>query len=480
MTDAVVPDAERSSPLARLFTAYAGLQVLLALASLVRNKVTAINLGPAGYGEFAQLMNVNALLVAGASLGLGVALGRNLAVTDDRAIRRATLGTALTVTTVVSSVVSLITLATVLGGMFLPLAALPSGPVTTAAAVVAVVAVPITCIQGVYIAALQGLLDAKGMARSRGVAVAAATVLAIPLIVIWGLVGAVASALLIALFTSVALAARLRTLGYSPLSLTWSTPAMKALLALGLTSTASAVAHAGADVVSRGITLASVGTKANGLIQAPVSVTALLQGVLLGSIGAISIAVVARASGPAQMRQELQRMLDFLVPFAVLGFAALGALAPLVLRLLFSNAFAEAHALFLPVLLYQFTVVLYWIFGSPLLAAGRVGLWLALELIGAAAKVALAWWLVPMLGMEGLPLSLLLFALLHLALNIVGLRRALGITIAASRYAAVTLGATAIAACWWLPPLGLLGMGAATVILAATLAVCLRTFRLHR
>ena len=315
------------------------------------------------------------------------------------------------------------------------------------------------------------------MARSRGVAVVSATLISLPLIIVWGLVGAVISAMLIAAFTAVALAVRLHALGYSPLRFRWASPAVKPLLALGLASTASAVAHGASDVVSRGITLTNVGAKANGLIQAPVSVTGLLQGVLLGSVGAMSVAVVARASGSAEVRHELHRMLDFVIPFAALGFAVLGATAPLILRVLFSEAFAGAEGLFLPILLYQYTVVLYWIIGSPLLAAGRAGLWLSLELIGAGVKVALTWWLVPILGMEGLPISLVLFALLHLALNILVVDRALGITVAPSRYAGFALGAATIAACFWLPSLGPLGVAATATVIGATVAICVHTFR---
>lgn len=475
------PPTEPAVPnrLAQLFTAYAGLQLLLALASLVRNKVTAVSLGPAKFGEFAQLVNVSGLLVAAAGLGMGVALGRNVAVTNDLQVRRANLGTALTLTAIVSIAVSIVALTTVLAGVFLPSAGLPTGRETSVAAVIAVAAVPITCIQGLYIAALQGLLDADGMARWRGLAVAAATVAAVPLILLWGLVGAVASALLLALFTAVALGIRLRRLDYSPLHLRFDPSVTKALLALGMASAASGLAHAAADVISRGITLATAGTTANGLIQAPLSVTSLLQGVLLGTIGAMSVAVVARASGPVQMRGELLRILDFVLPIAVLGFAGLGALAPLVLRLLYTEAFSDAYPLFLPILLYQYIAVLYWILGSPLLAAARARLWLTLELIGAAIKVGLAWWLVPMLGMEGLPLSLFLFALVHLTLNIVSLNRALGISIDMARYAKFGVGAAAIGACWWLPTLGPLGTIATASILAATLAICVRTYRAH-
>jgi ABC-type antimicrobial peptide transport system permease subunit len=276
-----------SSPLASLFTAYAGLQLLLALSSLVRNKVTAVNLGVAKFGEFAQLMNVCAFLVAIAGLGLGLALCRNMAMGDDVQVRKANLGTALTLTAVVSTAVALVALLAITTGVLLPFAHLPSGRDQSVAALIAVIAVPIICVQGLYIAALQGLLDARGMARSRGLAVVVATLAGIPLIVVWGLRGAVGSALLLALFTAVALGMRLRTLGLSPLSLHFDQRVARALLTLGMASAAISLAQAGADVVARGITLAHVGTRANGLLQAPLSVTALLQGILLGTVGAM-------------------------------------------------------------------------------------------------------------------------------------------------------------------------------------------------
>jgi O-antigen/teichoic acid export membrane protein len=191
------------------------------------------------------------------------------------------------------------------------------------------------------------------------------------------------------------------------------------------------------------------------------------------------VAVVARASGPVMVRQELVRMLDFVVPFAVLGFAVLGAFAPLALRLLYSNSFADAYALFPAILLYQFTAVVYWIIGSPLLATGRAPLWLSLELIAAGTKVGLAIWLVPTLGIMGFPLALFLVGLLHLTLNILCLDRAIKIRMPMSQYARIGLGSVAIIACWWLPTLGLLGIFAAATILLATSAICIKTFRSH-
>jgi O-antigen/teichoic acid export membrane protein len=226
------------SPLAGLFTAYAGLQLLLALSSLVRNKVTAVNLGVAKFGEFAQLMNVCALLAALAGLGLAMALSRNMAISDDVHLRRANLGTALTLTAVVSTAAAVVALGTIAGGVFFALAVLPSGRDQSVAAVIVVVAVPIICVQGLYIAALQGLLDAVGMARSRGLAVVVATLLGIPLILVWGLVGAAASVLLLALFTAVALGRRLRKLGFSPLTLRFDPRVVRALLTLGRASAA--------------------------------------------------------------------------------------------------------------------------------------------------------------------------------------------------------------------------------------------------
>jgi PST family polysaccharide transporter len=389
------------------------------------------------------------------------------------------LGTALTFTAVLSTVLCAVALALVLSGNFLELIALPSSPTTTIAAMISVVAVPAICVQGLYIAALQGLLDAGGMARSRGLAIGLGTLAGLPLIIVWGIVGAAAAALLLAVSTAVALGARLRKLGLSPIRLARSRSAAISLLALGLASTASAVAHSGADVVTRSITISHLGASANGLLQAPLSVTALAQGVLLGSVGAISVAVIARARGVFQIRQELTRMIDFIVPFAALGFLILTALAPLVLHLLFSSEFIKAQPLFLPVSLFQYTVVIYWVIGSPLLAAGRAGLWLTLDLIGAVVKIALTWLLIPRLGIIGFPIALLLFALLHLALSLIAVRSALGISLPLSRLLTCALGAGAVILGGWLPGFGVLGILAAGLLGIGLCVWCYRTFRLH-
>jgi O-antigen/teichoic acid export membrane protein len=112
-------------------------------------------------------------------------------------------------------------------------------------------------------------------------------------------------------------------------------------------------------------------------------------------------------------------------------------------------------------------------------ATGQAKLWLALEVVGAACKVGLAWWLIPSLGLIGLPLSLLMTGLLLLLLNIICLDRAVGIKIPATRYAAMAVGLAVIAACFWLPTLGTLGAVATAAILTANVAMCVKKYRSH-
>lgn len=479
MTNAGSADKGTPSPIAKLFTAYAGLHLLLAIASLVRNKVTAVSLGPADYGEFSQILNVNALLVAAATLGMGVALGRGLAVSDDRSHQQRLISSALNLTAWLSIGISAIGLALVFTGDYFHLVGIPEDAQTTAAAAVSIATLPLVCAQSLYIAALQGLLDAEGTAKARGLAITFATIAGVPLILRWGMVGATVAVLLLAAATAVALGVRLRKLRFAPFNFAVSGAVLSSLLSLGIASTVSALAHAGADVVTRRLAIEQLGAHANGLIQAPVSVTALAQGVLLGSVGAISVAVIARAKDSAAIARELGGMIDFVVPFATLGFATIGAFAPWILTFLFSTEFLDAQPLFLPILLFQYTVVLYWIIGSPLLAAGRARLWLGLDLIGAASKVILAVLLIPGLGLIGLPVSLMLFAGLHLALSLAALR-SVDVKPPWRRIASSALGAFAIGASTILPNFGAWGVSVTSVVLGTLSFLCYRTFRSHR
>ncbi|MBF0560158.1 MAG: oligosaccharide flippase family protein [Nitrospirae bacterium] len=72
----------------------AGMQIVVALTGIVRNKVLALRMGPAGFGEFSQMVAVASIVYALVSLGLGLGLGRNIAASRTPEERQRHLSTA--------------------------------------------------------------------------------------------------------------------------------------------------------------------------------------------------------------------------------------------------------------------------------------------------------------------------------------------------------------------------------------------------
>ena len=80
--------------------------------------------------------------------------------------------------------------------------------------------IPFLGLQTNYLATLQGVLDVRGMATQRSLAVIVATVMAVPLIWIFGFVGAAANFLIVNILLTLLLGLRCRSLGFDWIAVT--------------------------------------------------------------------------------------------------------------------------------------------------------------------------------------------------------------------------------------------------------------------
>jgi O-antigen/teichoic acid export membrane protein len=307
-------------------------------------------------------------------------------------------------------------------GALLRLVGLAPHPALTAAAVLLVLSVPLEGVKTNYLAVLQGILDVKGLALRRSEAVLAATALAVPLVWWFGLVGTAAQAVLLSAFVALLLGSRLRELGYAPLQVRADRAELALLASFGLASLASGFALGFADTAVRGALIRTAGPAANGLLQAPFTLATLLQTVVLASIGSVSLATVAPEQDGAKVSAALDRLLDVVLPLGAAALGLLGLAGAPALALLYSPAFSAA-AVYLPCLLAADTLlVVVWVIGTPLLARGDRVVWLALELVHAGVRAALALALIPRWGAHGVVVATVVAVALHTAFNLGVLR----------------------------------------------------------
>jgi O-antigen/teichoic acid export membrane protein len=416
---------------------FGAMHLVVSLGGLIRNKTMAVYLKPSGFGEFTQLTSIATLLYLFVQFGMSVGLSRNTAAAGTIEERQRQLGTAnfLTITLAVASLCLMIPviLAPVGSG---PMAALglQTGLQQKVLLVMLLSIAPIEALRNNYVSFLQGLIDVRSLSTRRSIAVLVSTAIAIPLVILFGALGACIQAALGTVLLAAVLGRRCRRLGYNPLSLQWDRCTMLTLAAFGTASLVSSLANGSGDTLIRAHLIAKSGLAANGIYQAAVALSTQVTGLILGSIGAYSLATLSQKSDGEKLTVRIESLFRVISPLALVCLGLVGLLAHPLFSLLFSSQFYDGTK-FLPLLLCaNYVQAAGWITGAPLLGSGLIRTWTIIQVAGAAIRyftTMLTWSVV---GVYAVPVGFLVAMIFDLAANI-GVCRRLGIR--ASRRTAV-------------------------------------------
>lgn len=439
------PPGVSTFSLTRIFSAFAGLQLVLALSGLVRNKVTATTIGPSGFGEYSQLLAFAALLIALSTVGLSLSLSRAVAAAaDDVERQRSLTRTATTTVAILTTVAAAVVLQGLLAGWLLRALSLPDTPAVRWSVVAICLGLPIMALQGVFLGVLQALLDANGIARYRGIAVVVGTAVSVVAVLALGLLGATVGMVISGGLVTLALALRMRQMSLPVTQLGLRRTDLGALIGIGAASSLAGVVTAFGETITRGAVLADLGASVTGRWQAAFALSAIVQGLFVASIGAVSVAILARSTTADGRQDRVTQLSAFASPLAVLALAGVGLCGPWLLATLYSPDFTDAASLLPFILVYHFTTIYAWIVGAPLLGANHKVAWLALELLGAALRYGLAVALLSRHGAAGVVLGMATGASLHLLATVATTRWMLSVRLTAPRLAEYALGCIAI------------------------------------
>jgi len=423
-----------------------GMQLVIAVTAVVRNKVLAVRLGSDGLGEFMQLALVVLTLSVLTAFGFGMSLNRNAAAAPDDAARQRLLAQANAVnlalsTLLVGAAAALLLWRPELVGI---VGLEPTAAVIGALAVLAVF-VPVEAAVQHRVAFLTGAMDIKGMTSGRSVALLVGTAATVPLVWYFGLVGAALQYLLLTGTILVALDRRCRRLGYRPWQVTWDLATFRLLVGFGLASLIASFAYQLSDVVVRSALVRSVDLAENGVYQAAQSITFQVRAIVLGSVGSYAIASFARDTTRAHIEETCDRLLATIVPLGGLAFAGLGLFSGPAVLILYTADFLPAQAIVPILLVADFLLVATWTLNAPLLALGRVPIWLGIELTGAVVRAAAGVALVGTLGGVGVAIGYSLGAAAQLLVTAVVFRRVLRLTVAPMRIVLFLVAAGVVA-----------------------------------
>jgi O-antigen/teichoic acid export membrane protein len=408
------------------------MRIAVSLAGLARNKVLAVYLKPEGFGAFTQLVNIVEVVNVFVQFGTIVSLSRNTAAAGNAQSRQRQLETAnfLTVSLALGTLALLIPLLVGSSGSWaLSKLGLQSGFREKAILIALLSITPIEALRNNYLSFLSGLLDIKGISTKRSLAVIVATVVAIPLVITFGIAGACIQTALASLFLAFLLGARCKQQGYRPLAFSWHKDAAKMLALLGVAALLSGFALNSTDTLIRGYLISHWGLAENGIYQAAVALCAQVTAVILASIGTYAIGTLSQSRDPNILTLQIENLLRVILPLSTISLGLVGLLSRPLFALLFSSQFYEGTK-FLPLLLASsYVQASAWVVGAPLLGGGLIRIWTTIQLTGVAIRYGAFVLMAPFLGIYSVPAGLFGAMLFDLLANLVFCRRPIGITL---------------------------------------------------
>ena len=384
-----------------------GSSVLNIVVGIVRTKVLAVLLGPAGFGLLSIYGSVVTLTQTFAGLGINSSGVRQIAEAAGSGERER-----ISRTTVILRRISVIT--GLFGAAILLLfcrqiAVITFGNVDHTRAIAALsVAVCFTLIAAGQSALVQGMRRIADLARMSIFGALLGTLLSIPVVYVLRDRGVVPSLILVALMTALTswwYSSRIRI--EAPL-LTRATVVAEtlALLKLGFAFMASGLMTIGVAYVIRITVLRKVGYEATGLYQAAWTLGGLYVGFILQAMGAD---FYPRLTAHAQVNSACNRLVNEQTQVGLLiagpGVIATLTFAPLVIAMLYSARFQPAVGILRWICLGTIVQVVTWPMGFIIVAKARQKLFVACELAWTVVSLALAWVCIGRFGLTGVGIA---------------------------------------------------------------------------
>ena len=415
----------------RSFSIIGGASAINIAISLVRMKAVAMLLGPAGVGLIGLLTNLVALASNIAGLGFGMVGTRQIAEAagKDDPQRVATARRALfwgTLVLAVAGALSVWLLRGVLATHVLgdPGLAPHLGWLS--------LAVALTVAAASQSALLTGLRRIGDIARVQIGSAVLSTLLGLLALWWWGLVGIVAYVIAVPLATFVlghVFVARLPRVQTPRSDLRELSAQWRTLTRLGTAFMVAGLAGTAGQLVVRTLVQRDLGADALGQFQAAWAISMTYIGFVLGAMGTD---FYPRLTAIIHDREAVNRLVNEQTEVALLlatpVLLAMLALAPWVIRILYTAEFAEAAVVLRWQVLGDFLKIASWPLGFILLAAGAGRTFMLTEWIAVGGFVLFTWLGLPLIGIKATGVAFLGLYLVYLPMVYALARRRTGFT----------------------------------------------------
>jgi PST family polysaccharide transporter len=386
-----------------------GSSLVTVLATIVRTKVLAVFLGPAGIGLMGLFTSLTGMVGTLAGMGITISGVRKIAeaVGTGEEVRVARTTQALR-----QVVLRLGLLGSVLLAAFsVPLSRLTFGTPDHAGQIVllSLVIVAGAVAEG-QVALLQGFRRMSDLARVAILGTTATSVLTLPIVYFWR-EDAVVALLLVAAGAGLASSWwYARRITIAPVSIRWRDTVKEArpLLRLGFASMSAGLMAAAIAYVVRVVIVRYLGFEAAGIYQSATALSSVYCGFILSAMGADFLPrVSAAARNDAECNRLVNEQAEVGLLLAFPGICATLTFAPLIVSLLYSAQFGLATEVLRWQVLGVFLRVASWPMGYLLLAKERATLYLWTEVSYNVLHAALIWICVRLWGLPGTGIAFL-------------------------------------------------------------------------
>jgi O-antigen/teichoic acid export membrane protein len=427
-----------------------GMQFLLAVAGLLRYKVLALRLGSSGLGEFQQLVTAAGTATVVVSFGLAFALNRNIATARDTEHRQRLLATSNAIVWALTGVVYLSCFAALaFDPELVDRIGVKATPSVIATLAILLIGIPFEALKSNLVTFLMASLDVRGVTSRRSIAVLAATIVSIPMVWVFGAVGASIQSVLINLVLVAALGYRCIQLGFAPFRLRLDRESAGVLAAFGLAQLCAGFVQQFLDLVVRTNLITQYNASQNGFYQSALLLAGQVQTVVLSGVASYALASLGNERDRAHATASSNLLLRTVLPVGALAFAAIGILAKPLLVVLYSASFAGAVAFIPFVLATMFLEAVLWVIDAPLLAHRGVRIWLLLNVTYYSLRAVAAIALLPIIGPKGVAVGYFAAMCLHVSMHLFVFTRVLGLTIDRSHFRQLVLGLALILGTAW-------------------------------
>jgi len=410
------------------------------VAAILRAKVLAYLLGPAGTGLLAQLSTLTTMLVPLATLGLGngvTAMIASARAQGDLGLVRRVRSTSLTLTWLVGLTLAALT---ALASPWLA-DALFHDRRWTWVVLVGAAAVPLSAIASLRVSILQGYQAVKAMAGLNGIIALASILTIAPLAWFFRLPGAVAQLVVVAavyVFASGWLEGRQRDVleqegagprGTNPLRSIRARidrALLRPLLRYGSSALLVGLSSTLTLLILRSVLVSKLGLIPNGIYQVCVGISGLYMPLILNSITAIVWPQIAAQRSDEETAATMRQSLRLALLLMTGAGGAMLAGAPIWIPLFYSGKFLPALDLLPLQFVGDYFRTIAWVCGIWLVPKNRLRPWVLFDLVYGVTMLVTFSLFVDRVGIRSVVIAYVAAHLSHAALHYALARKVLG------------------------------------------------------